>query len=227
MQPLFTALGLIGVGLLPVAAHAGTTTFTHSIPFLAAISGMTSFTETYEQKIGTVIKAGDTRDGITYTSFPTGTNGIVDNTFNHLDNSCLQLQRVGSPDSFFFPGDSFSVAFSAPVTAVGIFFNANVVDANGVPINFPDLFITTPVGSAGTGGPASNYDQGTFFFAGLVSDTPFTTATFSSLAGSTPFNADNLTYASKSAVPEPGSVALVAACLFPLMALGARRQRRK
>ncbi len=121
-------------------------------------------------------------------------NGRIDDTFNRIENASLSAERdgnSGTPD-FFFPGDSFSVSFSQAVTAVGIFFNANLTPSTS------DLFVQTSVGTATTGG--STYDFGTLFFAGLISDTPFTNATFGSVIGGSSFNVDNLTYAP---VPEP------------------------
>ena len=88
------------------------------------------------------------------------------------------------------------MAFTVPVFAVGIFFNVAISPDDS-------LFIKTPDGTATTGGPT--YDQGTLYFSGLISDTPFTTATFGgdSDIGSG-FTVDNLTFA-PTAVPEPSS----------------------
>ncbi len=54
--------------------------------------------------------------------------------------------------------------------------------------------MVTPVGTASTGG--STYDFDSFFFAGLISDTPFSSTTIGSgvLPNGSAFNLDNLTY---------------------------------
>ena len=137
-------------------------------------------------------------NGIRYDSFPAGTRGRIDNTFNSFGDQSLALDRGNVPPTpdFFFDGDGLSISFTTPIRAFGVFFNANPTP------NTTDLSVVTPVGTASTGGPT--YDQDTFYFAGLISDTPFTTATIGSgvLPNGSSFNLDNLTY---STVPEPGA----------------------
>jgi hypothetical protein len=194
--------------------------FTSSADFFAALN--TPFvTETFEGFANnTLITPGSTVNGITYDSFPDGTNGRIDNLYNKIGNFSLALERDGELNAFFFDGEGFTVTFPSSVTAVGIFFNANATS------NDQGLFIQTPVGTAGTGGPTSNYDQSTLFFAGIISDTPFNTVTFGSIAGeSSAYNVDNLTFAPFVAAPEPGAIALLP---FGLLALGvARRSMRR
>ena len=124
--------------------------------------------------------------------------------FNRIGKQSLALSRPPDDtlDGFFLPGDSFSVTFARPISAVGIFFNTTATLTAG------DLFINTPAGAAGTGGPVSNYDAGGLFFAGLISDSSFSTATFGAVGGghlSSGFNVDDLTYA----VPEPSYLLLL------------------
>ncbi len=188
---------LATLGLLALSLPAGAqTTYTSSAAFFAALGSAPFTTEGYEgPAVNSLINNGGTLDGLTYSAFPTGTQGRIDNNYNKFDNQSLALQRGTDNTSFFFGGDSFTVTFPTPVKAVAVFFNANHTtnSSNG------DFFIQTSAGTANTG---LAYDQSTFYFAGLISNTAFTTATIgSSSAGPNVFNADNLTY-SPAAVPE-------------------------
>ncbi len=128
-------------------------------------------------------------------------------------------QPRASPDGLLrcrrwisFPGGKLFVH------AVGTFFNANVTA-------LPGQSIVTPAGTVFTGGSASNYDFSTFFFAGLISDTPFDVATFGAALFSSSFNVDNLTFGSPAAVPEPSSVLLLGTGLAALAGAIWRRRR--
>jgi hypothetical protein len=179
---------------------AAVLTYSSSASFFAGLGSRPFTTEGYESfPINSTISSGTTLNGITYSSFPTGTIGRIDDIYNKLGNASLALQRGVDSTSFFFPGESFSVAFAAPVSAIGIFFNANIAPTNS-------LFIQTAEGTARTGG--ATYDTGTLYFAGLISDTTFTTATIGGLLAGSTFNVDNLTLAQATNVPEPSSLPL-------------------
>lgn len=187
-------------------SHAITTAFTHSSDYFSALglAGVSLVTETYESlPLNSLITAGSTVGPFTYSAFPAGVQGRVDNLFDRIGNQSLAASRPSNPDGgFFFPGDTLTVSFS-PSTAVGVFINANVTPGSS------DLFIATPVGFVGTGGPASNRDISNLFFAGLISDTPFTSAVIGSFGAGqgSSFNIDNLSIA-PSAVPEPTTLLL-------------------
>jgi hypothetical protein len=197
-----------------VGANAATIPFTSSAAFFAALGATPSTTETYEGlNANDTISPGDTLNGITYVSFPTGSVGRIDTDFNSLGTQSLALQ--GS-QTFFFPGQSIDVSF-APTTAIGIFFNVQPSPTNS-------LYIQTAVGSAGNG---AAYDQDTFFFVGLISDTPFGSATIGATTAATSgFNLDNLTRATAavSTVPEPASMLLLGSGLLALR-MRTRRSR--
>lgn len=181
--------------------EAGQMTFTSSAAFDAAITGYITSTENYGGFApDTLINAGDTFDGLTYTAFtpgPFGTllGGIITTEFNSFSGQSLGGNQSGG-EQFFFGGDSVTVTF-APTNAFGIFFNVN--------LNSGNYGFSTSVGDATTG--STSYDTNTFVFAGLVSTTSFTSATFFSTddaLGS--YNIPAIITA--SSVPEPSTLVL-------------------
>jgi hypothetical protein len=195
----------LGVLSLAHPASAATMSYTSSRAFFNALGAKSYIqkTETYEgSPANTLIASGSSFNGIVY-NFPGNVQGRIDgNNFNRFDNFSLAAARTGDPESFFFQGESLSVTFPQAVHAIGAFFNAQ-------PSPTGSLFINTPSGSASTGGVDNGgngtYDTSTFYFAGLISDTPFTTATIGASANAgSGFNIDNLTYAAASqAIPTP------------------------
>jgi hypothetical protein len=164
------------IGLLAGLAQttkADVVTYTSSAAFNAAITGINSSIENYSGFAAlTPINAGNTFDGLTYSAFtsgPSGTllGGIITTQFNSFTGKSLGGRQSGGAQ-FFFGGDSVTVTFAAPVNAFGLFFNAN--------LNSGNYGFNTSVGSATTG--SATYDTSTFVFAGLVSSTKFTSATF-------------------------------------------------
>lgn len=202
-------------GILPalllatVPASAGVVLYTSSAAFDAALGAASKVVEDYESYgMNSTFGDGTVLNGIRYDAFPAGTLGRIDDTYNKIDSQSLALDRGSVPQTpdFFFDGDQLSISFTTPVRAFGVVFNANSTPNNN------DLTVVTPVGTASTGGAAFDpaFDtpgfpgSSTFFFAGLISDTAFSTATIGSgfLPNGSSFNLDNLTY---STVPEPGA----------------------
>ena len=186
-------LSLAAVAAAAGPGRAGFITYTSSADFFAAVGGTPFVTEGYETyPIDGTIAPGTTLNGITYTAFPLSSDGVnstlgrIDNLYGRIGSAGLGLQDGGDATSFFFPGESMTVTFASPVFAVGIFFNV-------VPSPAGSLFVQTPVGTTAAGGPT--FDQGTLYFAGLISDTPFATATVGGTADAAGgFTLDDLTY---------------------------------
>jgi hypothetical protein len=215
---IFLAIGL------STNAQAATFTFTSSENFFDSLDTAPRFTETFDgSPTDTIISPGTTLNNITYQSFYGPLAGRIDTNFSRFGNGSLAAERddnLATPD-FFYPGESFSISFAQPVYAIGIFFNASPTHKDS------DFYIETPVGIATTGGNSSNYDLNTFFFAGLVSDTPFTTATIGSRKSGRSYNVDNLTYAiPPEPIPEPTTI-LGTLIAGTIVTIKSRRQKNR
>jgi hypothetical protein len=210
---IFIALGLSS------NAEAAVFNFTKSEEFFNSLNDASRQTETFEGlATNTVISSGTTLNGITYESFNGVDAGRIDSNFNRFGNNSLASERDGNLDTidFFDRGESVTISFDRPIYAIGIFFNALPSPDNA-------FYINTPVGKSTTGGDGSKYDVDNFFFAGLVSDTPFTTATFGAENFGGAYNVDNLTYADEP-VPEP---ATILGGLMATVAIAAKRRRQR
>jgi len=199
------------------AANAAVTTYTSSAAFNAAIAGFTTTVEDFSSgTAGQTIASGGSFNGVTYTtSGPTLDGTIITNQFNSFSGLSLGGNQSGGAQ-FFFDGDSVTATFAAPVFAVGAFFNVNANSGN---------FGVTVGGDTSSSG-SGTYDTSSFVFAGLVSDTSFTSATFfsnSDCACSASFNIPEVITAT-TAVPEPATWAVM---LVGFGGLGAMLRRRR
>ncbi|MBX9583651.1 MAG: hypothetical protein K2X87_25395, partial [Gemmataceae bacterium] len=185
MRVLVAVLGLAVLGY-GGPAQAAFTTYIHSADFFAALGSAPFYTETFEgPPVNTVLPSGTTLNGITY-GFPAGVDGRIGNNYNRIDNQSLEASRFpGDTTGFFFPDEAVTFDFGGPVYAVGIFINI------GETASDTDIVLTADgVGAATTGGPG-NYDSSTLYFVGLISDTPFTSASLLSTATVSGYNLDN------------------------------------
>jgi hypothetical protein len=201
-------------------ASATTTLFTSSAAFNLALNGSPVTIEGWETyALNSTIANGATLNGVTYNAFPGGTLGRIDSQYNHFGTQSLALRRASDSNpnkSFFNPGDLLSISFAKPVYAIGIFFNANFTRPGSLGL------LNTPVGTVMTGG--ATYDVTTFYFAGLISTVPFTTATIgSNTKRSSSFNLDNLTFT--RSVPDRLGFLTPALVLGSLCAFGFRTRR--
>jgi hypothetical protein len=205
---LSLALSISAASTTPAASAV--MTFTNSAAFTAAATNIPLTVENYSTGVaGETIASGGAFHGLTYTfsAGPSGTllGGIITNQFNSFSGLSLGGNQSGGAQ-FFFGGDSFTLTFPTPINAIDAFFNVNQNSGN--------YTLGTAVGSVSTG--STTYDTSTFVFDGLISTTPFTTATFSSTDTSLgSFNIPEIEFgaARAQAVPEPSSLALVCAAL--------------
>jgi hypothetical protein len=223
----FPKIGLrlaLAVGLIALAtareAAAGFTTYTSSSAFKSALAtgklGLS--TEDYSSGFsnGELVNDGSTFHGLTYTFQHTATltGGVIQNTYNNLTGLSLGGNQ-SSGQQFFFDGDRFTITFAQPVLAVGLYFNVN--PSSGT------YGLITSAGSASTDSAA--YDLSTFVFAGGISTTPFTSATFFSTSGggnTAVYNVPAILFAA----PEPTSFALTGLGLLAL-AIGRKVRTRR
>jgi len=195
---IFLLLG--GVG----AARAAVISFTSSAAFLAALGGSPVTVEGYETLAADfAIPNGSIVNGLTYSGFSRDGGRVDAGSYIRFGARSLAMIGATGVNDFFLPDEGFTVDFGAPVDAVGLFFNVGVSPAGA-------LSISTAAGSAANG---PTYDQSTFYFVGLIADTPFTAATILGVSGiSTGFNVDDLTF-HRVSVPEPITLVLVLAAL--------------
>jgi hypothetical protein len=199
------------------SAEAAVMTFTNSAAFNAAATGIPLTVENYSTGIaGETIASGGTFNGLTYTfsAGPSGTllGGIITNQFNSFSGLSLGGNQSGGAQ-FFFGGDSFTVTFPNPINAIGAFFNVN--------LNSGNYMLGTTVGSVSTG--SAIYDTSTFVFDGLISTTPFTTATFS---GQGSFNIPEIEFGAAAVpVPKPSPLSQLGIALVGLAFAGIWRRR--
>ena len=216
-----TALGLAFACLLTYGAYlnsadATVVSFTSSAAFDAAVAGGTVIVEQYATGTnGQTIANGGSFDGLTY-SFAAGplgtlTGGIITNEFNSFSGlSAAGNQSTGQ--HFFFGGDQVTVAFPAPITAVGVFFNVNLGSGN--------YDLVTPVEGVVTG--SAVYDTSTFVFDGITSTIPFSSITLvSENASLGSYNIPEIEFAP---VPEPATLTLVLTALLGLAAVAFTRK---
>jgi len=201
------AMTIGALALLPCASHASVTLYTSSAAFTTALGSETVTAEDYGTLTpGTLIPNGSTVDGLTYnfTTTPTLSGGVITNQFNSFSGTSLGGDQLNLAAEFFFDGDTFNVTFPNAVNAFGAYFNVNADSGS--------FFVNTSAGDATTG--SASYDISTFVFAGLISSTPFTSATIGSTSGgngTASYNIPKLLYAKNATVvPEPSPVAVFA-----------------
>jgi hypothetical protein len=216
LTSMVAAVALMAAGA--GAANAATITYTSSAAFNAAIAGHQTVEDFSSGLAGQTIANGGVFNGNTYTTTggPVLDGTIITNQFNSFSGLSLGGNQFNGAAQFFFSGDSVTVTFAAPVYAAGVFFNVNA--------NSGDFVLTAAGGTASTGGAV--YDISTFVFAGLVSDTSFTSATFYSSDGGTSTASYNIPaiITATAAVPEPATWAMM---LVGFGGLGATLRRRR
>jgi hypothetical protein len=206
MRRLFLAtIGLLaGVGL--TAAQAATTTYTSQTDFLAAIAASHSGTVTQgftglAPTNGTLDVAGQTLGGITYggagNAVHVADTGVDPSLYDWGSGALLALSLAGEPTTLTF----------AATTAFGGWFGT-----------FGDYAGLVLIEIGGEEFAILTNDYPDMYFAGFISDTPFTSVTITTF-DSLSTVVDNVILA----IPEPVSLALFGAAL---LGLGVVRRRR-
>jgi hypothetical protein len=204
---------IVWAALLALAANqearAGFTTYTSSAAYDAALAGIPGGSTSVEDygtgfNAGELIGNGSTFHGLTYQFVTTSTlsQGIITDQFDSFTGLSLGGDQSNGAAQFFFDGDQFSVTFAQPVSAVGIFFNVN--------LNSGNFGLNTSAGSAVTG--SATYDTSTFVFAGGISTTPFTSASFFSDSGgngTASYNVPEITFTTGAAPAAPAPPSLL------------------
>ncbi len=163
--------------------------YTEPEPFQAAIQGLTPTTITFDNLgLDQILPSPTTLSGATFNfSAVGGFSGLATDDFLSVSHpQTLGIDRLGCAPGpsckFFYPGDSVTVTFSPPVRAIGAFFSSNA----GAATLQEFITVSTPVGTAKNRNalPAGSYGFPAFSlrFVGLVSEVPFSTATFSTSA---------------------------------------------
>ena len=193
---------------VPVAAHAVIIPYASRAAFDAAFPG--SVVENWDGfAAGTVFPDGTTANGITYTS--SAGNAVVTNVFA----TTTSPNGLGDTSAgFFASADTILFGFSNPRSAFGVDINtfAEVSGAYTATTSGGDV-----VGSVFNPFPGVSTGQ----FVGFSSDSPFSSITIAAASGFT-YTLDTLR--ATSAVPEPGSLALLGAALA---SIGFIRRRKK
>lgn len=213
--------------LTAVPALATTVTYTTLASFQLATSSPT--TANFDGDAApSVIANGDVVDGITFTSVIGGGNSFQIQTglattsgANYLGTS--DVTQLGA----LFASDSFTMTFSSPITALGLYI------IGGNPFDPGTFTLDIGVGSALSSGtpdinPLSD-GVSVAYFLGITSTTPFSSATLGLTvpggAGQGPlWNVDDITTATANGnqppppgIPEPGTLALMATGLGALV----------
>ena len=213
------APAIAGAWIACAGAHGAVTVYNDDLAGFLAAAGPTQIEDFNSATPGTTINTGPPIAVGAVTVEHVGSDG---NSFfsagadpNNIDGTTHLDIFVGPEFVPIFPAESFVITLPFAVTAAGFeiadFFSGGTSFGSDVFAGDEFAFNTTAEGLAGTNGaiPAT--------FIGFVSDTPFSTITFSSNDGfGEAFGIDNLRF-----VPSPGPAAL---CLLA-GALGARRRR--
>ncbi|MDH5513521.1 MAG: VPLPA-CTERM sorting domain-containing protein [Gammaproteobacteria bacterium] len=208
---------------ISTSASAALVTYNARPDFETAISAFTSATVDFDSaSVGDTIPSGGTFDGITFTYSLTDLASdpltmVVDGFFDTTSPpNYLALQTLGGDFVNFVTGDTFSMAFSQPVNAIGLSIIANDVlllgDSFSLTVGGLGAIISAPLAPS-----ATLTDGGQVYFLGVTSDLAFTSAVFGSNGSGLEFALDDITHA---AVPLPPAIWLLASGLgfFGLMA---------
>ncbi len=218
------ARGLLALLCVPLASAAlwsapawsVTVTFTDPALFSAALPGPAQVLDFDALAPGTLLPSGSTQGGVTFNYSIAGLTMKVVDSFS-TTSGANSLGLTGGDDAFL-DGDTFDLAFSSSVRALGMFFITSDAALAS------EILLATPVGTAGNSATPFQVlpDGGIAYFVGLIATDLFSTAQVDFASdGETnfAFNVDDIT----TAVPEPNTIVLLA---FALAALGVHGRAR-
>ncbi len=205
---------LAGAALWSAPAWSATMTFTDPALFSAALPGPAQVLDFDALAPGTLLPSGSTQGGVTFTYSIAGLTMEVVDTFSTTSGT-NSLGLTGGDDAFL-DGDTFDLAFSSSVLALGMFFITSDAALAS------EILVVTPIGTAGNSATPFGVlpDGGIAYFVGLIGTGLFSTAQVDFAAdGETnfAFNVDDIA----TAVPEPWTALLVG---FGAVSLGVLRR---
>jgi hypothetical protein len=205
--------GLIAASMMaPLAANATTTTYTSAAAYAVAAGAQT--TEDFNSPTGSTATSVSFSDVVFSCSGTTYCPGFFGSS---------SLFVLDGLSVFFATPDTATFTFSSAIKSFGVLIaglgdigttTLNIANSNGFSA---DIF------SSYTGTTTNFITES--LFAGLTSDTPFTTVTFSGLRPGDGIFFENLSFGKASVVPLPAALPLLGAAMLGLGMIG--RQRRK
>ncbi len=204
---------------LSAACRATPAGYQSASDFAAAISGLSGVQTVDFEGVpsGTTFASGTGTGGLTFTYAIAGQSLQVSSTF--ATTSGTHYLGLDNPDTAFYLGDSFTIAFGRTVTAAGLYLIAGNDAQPG------DLELSTASASVFNGATPVTLVDGQAYFIGLVDAAGFDAITITGVPSGDaflPFSADDITSAVAS-VPEPGMPASLLAGLGLLAVLARRR----
>jgi hypothetical protein len=191
----------LALGLASGVSQAAVVTYTDQTSFLGA-AGLTQTLDFEGLSSGTTIASGSSVGGITFTYSIDSLDMMVANDFLTTSGShYLGLNDSGNYNQFI-AGDTFTLSFASPVTALGMYF------VTGDPLYAGDIHLVTSAGTALNADTVNITlgDGGLAYYLGLTSTNSFTSAAIQfdpQAVGTFLYNVDDITIA---AVPLPGAL---------------------
>jgi hypothetical protein len=219
------AVFLIAVGVLlimPASASFVSTTNSTTFQSMVTITKTENFGSLTN---GQLISSGATVDGLTYSAFVL-TDGAtqldISDQFVSISGLSLGADHTNLPPppppmpplEYFIQNEGATITFASPVTAFGMFFNAGLNSGTYG-------FTATSVGTIMNNGTAFDPASG-FFFAGIISTTPFSSISFIDSGPNAAYTVPELLLG--TATPEPSTLAITMTGIA-LLALGALKRR--
>lgn len=204
---------------LSAACGATPTGYQSQSDFAAAISGLSGVQTVDFESVpsGTTFASGTGTGGLTFSYAIAGQALRVSSTF--ATTSGTQYLGLDNPDTAFYLGDSFTIAFGRAVNAAGLYLIAGNDAQPG------DLELSMASANVFNGSTAVDLVDGKAYFIGLVDSAGFDSITITGVPSGDAFlsfSADDITSA-VTAVAEPGMPALMLAGLGLSGVLARRR----